>query len=196
MNILEKLFKNNTLSCDEELNILDIEDDIFYSLDNKASIYIKVDPINFEYLSVNEKSIRVERLYSELAGERNIIKIIVMTLPFSTKYVNEYLKEKKCKSQSAFKRRKLLEEIDDIDNLSNKGEMVEKQIIIQLFENCEGNIDIKLRKRAKEMVVKLQNAGITSYILNKREILQLFNSFLNMKLKEEHINDVWRDNDE
>ena len=84
MNILEKIFGNNTLSCDEELNILDIEDDIFYSLDDKASIYIKVEPIPFEYLSSNEKSIVVKRLTRELAGERDAIKIITMSLPIST----------------------------------------------------------------------------------------------------------------
>ena len=76
MNILEKMFGNNTLSCDEELNILDIEDNIFYSLDNKVSIYIKIEPIPFEYLSSDEKSIIVKRLTRELAGERDIINYL------------------------------------------------------------------------------------------------------------------------
>ena len=74
--------------------------------------------------------------------------------------------------------------------------MIEKQIIVQLFQNNVDNVEEKLEKRAKEFVIKLQNAGITSHILNRKEILQLFNSFLNMKLKEEHINNVWSDEDE
>jgi len=49
MNIIEKILKNKNLSCNEELNILDIEDDIFYSLDNKISMYIKVEPIHFVF---------------------------------------------------------------------------------------------------------------------------------------------------
>lgn len=196
MNILEKIFKNNTLSCDEELNILDIEDDIFYSLDNKASIYIKVEPIPFEYLSSNEKSIVVKRLTRELAGERDAIKIITMSLPISTVEVDKYLDEKRNSAKNSFKRSMLLKQIDDINKLSYRGEMIEKQVIIQLFQNSVDNVNEKLEKRAKEFVIKLQNAGITSHILNKREILQLFNSFLNMKLKEESINDVWSDDDE
>lgn len=196
MNILEKIFGNNTLSCDEELNILDIEDDIFYSLDNKASIYIKVEPIPFEYLSSNEKSIVVKRLTRELAGERDAIKIITMSLPISTVEVDKYLDEKRNSAKNSFKRSMLLKQIDDINKLSYRGEMIEKQVIIQLFQNSVDNMDEKLKKRAKEFVIKLQNAGITSHILNKREILQLFNSFLNMKLKEESINDVWSDDDE
>lgn len=196
MNILEKIFGNNTLSCDEELNILDIEDDIFYSLDNKASIYIKVEPIPFEYLSSNEKSIVVKRLTRELAGERDAIKIITMSLPISTVEVDKYLDEKRNSAKNSFKRSMLLKQIDDINKLSYRGEMIEKQVIIQLFQNSVDNVNEKLEKRAKEFVIKLQNAGITSHILNKREILQLFNSFLNMKLKEESINDVWSDDDE
>lgn len=196
MNILEKIFGNNTLSCDEELNILYIEDDIFYSLDNKASIYIKIEPIPFEYLSSNEKSIVVKRLTRELAGERDIIKIITMSLPISTVEVDKYLDEKRNSAKNSFKRSMLLKQIDDINKLSYRGEMIEKQVIIQLFQNSVDNVNEKLEKRAKEFVIKLQNAGITSHILNKREILQLFNSFLNMKLKEEHINDIWSDEDE
>ncbi len=196
MNILEKMFGNNTLSCDEELNILDIEDNIFYSLDNKVSIYIKIEPILFEYLSSDEKSIIVKRLTRELAGERDIIKIITMSLPISTVEVDKYLDEKRNSAKNSFKRSMLLKQIDDINKLSYRGEMIEKQVIIQLFQSSVDNVNEKLEKRAKEFVIKLQNAGITSHILNKREILQLFNSFLNMKLKEEHINDVWSDDDE
>lgn len=196
MNILEKMFGNNTLSCDEELNILDIEDNIFYSLDNKVSIYIKIEPILFEYLSSDEKSIIVKRLTRELAGERDIIKIITMSLPISTVEVDKYLDEKRNSAKNSFKRSMLLKQIDDINKLSYRGEMIEKQVIIQLFQSSVDNVNEKLEKRAKEFVIKLQNAGITGHILNKREILQLFNSFLNMKLKEEHINDVWSDDDE
>lgn len=196
MNILEKMFGNNTLSCDEELNILDIEDNIFYSLDNKVSIYIKIEPIPFEYLSSDEKSIIVKRLTRELAGERDIIKIITMSLPISTVEVDKYLDEKRNSAKNSFKRSMLLKQIDDINKLSYRGEMIEKQVIIQLFQSSVDNVNEKLEKRAKEFVIKLQNAGITSHILNKREILQLFNSFLNMKLKEEHINDIWSDEDE
>ncbi len=195
MNILEKIFKNNILSCDEELNILDIDDDIFYSLDNKASIYIKIEPISFEYLSNSEKSVVVKRLSKELAGERDIIKIITMSLPISTLEVDRYLEQKRKENNNSFKRSMLLKQINDINKLSYKGEMIEKQVVIQLFQNDTDNIS-KLKDRAKEFVIKLQNAGISSYILNKREIIQLFNSFLNMKLNEECISNVWGGDDE
>lgn len=196
MNIIQKIFENKNLSCDEELNILDIEDDIFYSLDNKISMYIRVEPIPFEYLSSNEKSIVVKRLTREIAGERDAIKIITMSLPISTTEVDKYLDEKRNNAKNSFKRSMLLKQIDDINKLSYRGEMIEKQVIVQLFYNNEYDAQEKLKKRAKEFVVKLQNAGITSHILNKREILQLFNSFINMKLKEEYINNVWSDDDE
>lgn len=154
MNILEKMFGNNTLSCDEELNILDIEDNIFYSLDNKASIYIKIEPIPFEYLSSNEKSILVKRLTRELAGERNVIKILTMSLPISTVEVDKYLDEKRNNAKNSFKRSMLLKQINDINKLSYRGEMIEKQVIIQLFQNSVDSVNEKLEKRAKEFVIK------------------------------------------
>jgi len=181
MNIIEKILKNKNLSCNEELNILDIEDDIFYSLDNKISMYIKVEPIHFEYLNSNEKRIGGKRVNRGLAGGREGKKIIIMSLPISTLEVDRYLEEKRKNAKNSFRRSMLLKQIDDINKLSYRGEMIEKQIIIQLFYNNEDNSQEKLKKRAKEFVIKLHNAGINSHILNKIEILQLFNSFLNMK---------------
>jgi len=187
MNILKKMFGNNTLSCEEELNILDIEDDIFYSIDNKASIYIKIDPIPFEYLSSNEKNIIVKRLTSELAGQRDIIKIITMSLPVLISEISKYLLEKRRETKNAFKRKKLLEQVNDIEELINKEKIVEKRVIVQLFNKIENDVYEKLGKRAKEFVIKLQNAGIKSHILQNKQILQLFNSFLNMKFEKENV---------
>ena len=191
MKILDKIFNKNKLTCNEELNILDIDDNIFYSIDGYISLYIKVNPIPFEYLNQVDKLRIVKKIISELAGEREIIKIIVMSLPISTKEINDFLNVKRNKTKNAFKRRKLLEQIEEINRISYKGEMIEKQVIIQLFQKeSKGAIQI-LEKRGKEFVLKLQNAGLSSYILDKHEILQFFNSFLNMKFRKEKIDNVW-----
>ncbi len=185
MNILEKIFKNKTLSCEEELNILDIEDDIFYSIDNNSSIYIRVEPVPFEYLSSKEKSIIIKRLTRELAGQRDIMKIIIMSLPVLITEISKYLLEKRKSTQNAFKRNKLNEQIEDVGELINKEKIVEKRIIVQLFNKSENDVCEKLRKNAKEFINKLQNAGIKSYVLENKQILQLFNSFINMKFEKE-----------
>lgn len=191
MKFLDKIFNKNKLTCNEELNILDIDDNIFYSIDGYISLYIKVNPIPFEYLNQVDKLRIVKKIISELAGEREIIKIIVMSLPISTKEINDFLNVKRNKTKNAFKRRKLLEQIEEINRISYKGEMIEKQVIIQLFQKeSKGAIQI-LEKRGKEFVLKLQNAGLSSYILDKHEILQFFNSFLNMKFRKEKIDNVW-----
>ena len=92
MKILNKLFKNKDLSCSDELNILDIENNMFYSLDGYVSLYIKVEPVLFEYLSINDKKRIIKNLIKELSGENGIIKIIIMSLPISTTDVDNYLK--------------------------------------------------------------------------------------------------------
>ena len=104
MKILDKLFKKNNMTCAEELNILDIEDNIFYSLDGYISTYIKIAPIPFEYLNKTEKKRIIDKLNTKLAGEREILKIIVMSLPISTKEINEYLNNKRNNTKNAFKR--------------------------------------------------------------------------------------------
>lgn len=181
------------MTCNEELNILDIDDNIFYSLDGYISLYIKVAPIPFDYLNKGEKKRIIKRLISELSGERDIIKIIVMSLPVSAKEINNFLDSIRNKTNNSFKRRKLLEEIEEIEKISYSGEMLEKQIFIQLFQKQGNNGREVLQKRGKEFVLKLQNSGLSSYILDKHEILQFFNSFLNMKFRKEQFNNVWSD---
>lgn len=193
MKFLDNILNKRNITCNEELNILDIDNNIFYSLDGYISIYIKVTPIAFEYLSKLEKQRIIKRLVNELAGEKEVIKILVMSLPISTKEINDFLNTKRNHTKNAFKRSKLLEQIEEINRISYKGEMIEKQIIIQLFKKCENNDIEALEKRGKEFVLKLQNAGLSSYILDKHEILQFFNSFLNMKFKDEKFNNVWSD---
>lgn len=192
MGILNKFIKTN-MTCDEELNILDIDDNVFYSLDGYLSIYIKVTPIPFEYLSNSEKSRMIKRLNMELAGERGVIKIIVMSLPVSTKKISDYLTDKRNSVRNAFKRRFLLREIEDINRLSYKGEMIEKQVVIQLFQKEGDNAEQDLKKRGKEFMLRLKNAGISSEMLDNREILQFFNSFLNLRFSNNNFDNVWSD---
>lgn len=193
MKLLGNILNKRQMTCNEELNILDIDDNIFYSLDGYISLYIKVNPIPFDYLNKGEKQRIIKRLISELSGERDIIKIIVMSLPVSTKEINNFLDSIRNKTNNSFKRRKLLEQIQEIEQISYSGEMLEKQIFIQLFQK-QGNNGIEvLQKRGKEFVLKLQNSGLSSYILDKHEMLQFFNSFLNMKFRKEQFNNVWSD---
>lgn len=193
MKFLNNRLNKRNITCNEELNILDIDNNIFYSLDGYISIYIKVTPIAFEYLSNLEKQRIIKRLVNELAGEKEVIKILVMSLPISTKEISDFLNTKRNQTKNVFKRNKLLEQVEEINRISYKGEMIEKQIIIQLFKKYENNEIEALEKRGKEFVLKLQNTGLSSYILDKHEILQFFNSFLNMQFKNERFNNVWSD---
>lgn len=193
MNIIDKILNKNKITCNEELNILDVDDNIFYSLDGYISLYIKVTPIPFEYLNKIEKQRIIKKLINELAGEREIIKIIVMSLPVSTKEIVNFLNIKRSKTKNSFKRSKLLQQSEEIDRLIYKENIIEKQIFIQLFQKVGNNSLETLEKRGKEFVIKLQNAGLSSYILDKHDILQFFNSFLNMKFRKEEFNNVWSD---
>lgn len=193
MKILDNILNKKQISCNDELNILDIDDNICYFLDGYISLYIKVTPIAFEYLSMEEKKRIINKVINELAGENETIKIITMSLPISTKEISDFLNDKRNKTRNAFKRSKLLEQIEEINKLSYKGEMIEKQIFIQLYQKDGNNAVQNLKKRGKEFVLKLQNAGMSSHILDKHEILQFFNSFLNMKFKNEEFSNVWSD---
>lgn len=193
MKILDRIFKKKELSCADELNVLDIEDNIFYSLDGYISMYIRVMPIAFEYLSMEEKKQIIKRFKDEFSGENEIMKIITLSLPISINDVSEFLNEKRSKTNNAFKRSKLISQIDEMKKLSINGEMIEKQVYIQLFKKYDKNAVKDLVKRANEYVSKLQSVEIDSYILNSQEILKFFNSFLNMRFKSENINNVWSD---
>ena len=51
MKFLNNRLNKRNITCNEELNILDIDNNIFYSLDGYISLYIKETPIPFEYLN-------------------------------------------------------------------------------------------------------------------------------------------------
>ena len=181
------------MTCADELNIVDIEDNICYFADGYISMYIRVIPIAFEYLSLEEKKQIIEGFKNEFAGEQEVIKIITMSLPVSTKEISSFLCQKRNNTNNAFRRTKLISQINEIDKLTSNEELVEKQIIIQLFKKYDNNAVKDLNKRAREYVLKFKNIGIESYILDNKGILQLFNSFLNMKFKKENLNSAWGD---
>ena len=196
MKKLTDFFNKRKIKCEEELNILDIEDNIFFSLDNTISIYLKVEAIPFEYLDIKQKQEIVKRFIMELAGEKEIIKIIVMSLPVSLE-VNKYLNDKRHLTKNSFKRNMISKQIEEIKELRDKGEMLEKKIFIQIFKNNNDNYAIEeLNKRANELSLKLKNVGFNNTIMNRYEILQFFNSFLNLRFKNENINNIWSDESE
>ncbi len=196
MKKLTDFFNKRKITCEEELNILDIEDNIFFSLDNTISIYLKVEAIPFEYLDIKQKQEIVKRFIMELAGEKEIIKIIVMSLPVSLE-VNKYLNDKRHLTKNSFKRNMISKQIEEIKELRDKGEMLEKKIFIQIFKNNNDNYAIEeLNKRANELSLKLKNVGFNNTIMNRYEILQFFNSFLNLRFKNENINNIWSDESE
>lgn len=196
MKKLTDFFNKRKITCEEELNMLDIEDNIFFSLDNTISIYLKVEAIPFEYLDIKQKQEIVKRFIMELAGEKEIIKIIVMSLPVSLE-VNKYLNDKRHLTKNSFKRNMISKQIEEIKELRDKGEMLEKKIFIQIFKNNNDNYAIEdLNKRANELSLKLKNVGLNNTIMNRYEILQFFNSFLNLRFKNENINNIWSDESE
>ena len=196
MKKLTDFFNKRKITCEEELNILDIEDNIFFSLDNTISIYLKVEAIPFEYLDIKQKQEIIKRFIMELAGEKEIIKIIVMSLPVSLE-VNKYLNDKRHLTKNSFKRNMISKQIEEIKELRDKGEMLEKKIFIQIFKNNNDNYAIEeLNKRANELSLKLKNVGFNNTIMNRYEILQFFNSFLNLRFKNENINNIWSDESE
>ena len=196
MKKLTDFFNKRKITCEEELNILDIEDNIFFSLDNTISIYLKVEAIPFEYLDIKQKQEIVKRFIMELAGEKEIIKIIVMSLPVSLE-VNKYLNDKRHLTKNSFKRNMISKQIEEIKELRDKGEMLEKKIFIQIFKNNNDNYAIEeLNKIENEISLKLKNVGFNNTIMNRYEILQFFNSFLNLRFKNENINNIWSDESE
>ena len=158
MKILDNILKKKEISCFDELNILDIEDNICYFADGYISVYIRIKPIAFDYLSINEKVQIINKFKTEFSGNNEIIKIITMSLPISTKEINEFLNDKRNKTNNSFKRSKLLSQIEEINKLGYKGEMIEKQIIMQIFRKYENGSEKELLNKANEYVLKLQNA--------------------------------------
>ena len=174
-----KLFQKNKKiqSLNEFLNIKDIKNNYFYTLDNQVIVFIKVNPINIELLSDTELERKMDSETIEFSSEQYPYKIIVIPRAVD---ISEHIREQE-------ELKKNLDNdvcIEIINNriiatteiVENKN-IVENEFYIMLFDNVKDNIEHELNKRANSWINRLNNCELKSEVLEERDIILLIKSF-------------------
>lgn len=165
------LKKEEEQSLNEFLNVKNIKEKFFYTLDGQVIQFIKVEPINIELESkMNFSSI-------EFSEEQQPYKILVIPRAVD---ISEHIEE-----QEELKR-KINDDvgIEIINNriistteiVENKN-IIENEFYIMIYDSYKDNIENELMKRANNWINRLKNCGYRSDLLYEREIILLIKSF-------------------
>ena len=178
MILINKLFKKEKIqSLNEYLNIKDIKDNYLYTLDGQVIIFIKVNPINIELLSDEELESKMDSDAIEFSNEQYSYKILVIPRAVD---ISEHIREQE----------ELKKTLDDdvcikiINNriiatteiVENKN-IIENEFYIMIYDSYKDNIENELNKRANIWLQRLRNCGLSSYVLEERDIILLMKSF-------------------
>lgn len=170
------------ISCNEEINVKDIRNDILYTQDNKIIMYINISPLNYELLSNKELKRLKDLLASEMSGVNVKLKFFSIARPSDIDDLVENLTNIQNETISRVRKQLLKKMISYSKLLVLKGEAVERQCFLMIWKDYEEYAKKELKKLAVELSSRLSNCGVNNKIQNEQEIIQLINAFTNMSM--------------
>ena len=179
VNVFEKK-EEKQISCNEEINILDIKNNAIYTRDNYVIMALKLNSINIQLFSKRELTQKVKEITNELSSDLKELKFLSISRPVDVTELVEKLRENLNKSDISKQKNLLKQNIRETIKLTITGEVVERQNYITIFEKNSDIAEKELLKRAMDLVNKFGNCGIKVDILNEQELIQLCNSTLNI----------------
>ena len=169
--------KEKIQSLNEYLNIKDIKDNYLYTLDEQVIIFIKVNPINIELLSDEELESKMDSDAIEFSNEQNPYKILIIPRAVD---ISEHIREQE-ELKNTLEDEVCIKIINNriiatTEIVENKN-IIENEFYIMIYDSYKDNIESELNKRANIWLQRLKNCGLSSYVLEEREIILLMKSF-------------------
>lgn len=179
LNLFRKK-KPKQISCNEEINILDIRNNVIYTKDNNLIMALKIYSINMQLFSRRELNQKVKEITNELAGDLQELKFFSISRPVDVTGIIDSLRE--TLNDSAIQKQKnlLKQNIKETVRLTVTGDVVERQNFITISTKNTDIAEKELQKQAMDLSNKFSNCGIRTEILNEQELIQLCNSTLNI----------------
>ena len=161
-------------TAQEFINVKDINDKILYTRDQQAFIYLRIHSISVDLYSASEKNTLIRTLSAELSDIQHPFKFIAVSRPVD---ISPLIHEMTDMLSEAEDRQKelLRQEILQMSGYALSGDIVERQFYIVLWEPYEDGCETELQKRAALLCEKFSSGGITSDVLNEKEIVRLLN---------------------
>ncbi len=192
LNIFRKK-KPKQLSCNEEINILDIKNNVIYTKDNNLIMALKIYSINMQLFSRRELNQKVKEITNELAGDLQELKFFSISRPVDVTGLIDSLRETLNDSDKQKQKNLLKQNIKETVRLTVTGDVVERQNFITISTKNTDIAEKELQKQAMDLSNKFSNCGIKTEILNEQELIQLCNSTLNINFAFKEDNDEVED---
>lgn len=172
--------KPKQISCNEEINILDIRNNVIYTKDNNLIMALKIYSINMQLFSRRELNQKVKEITNELAGDLQELKFFSISRPVDVTGLIDSLRETLNDSDIQKQKNLLKQNIKETVRLTVTGDVVERQNFITISTKNTDIAEKELQKQAMDLSNKFSNCGIRTEILNEQELIQLCNSTLNI----------------
>lgn len=181
--------KPKQLSCNEEINILDIRNNVIYTKDDNLIMALKIYSINMQLFSRRELNQKVKEITNELAGDLQELKFFSISRPVDVTGLIDSLRETLNDSDKQKQKNLLKQNIKETVRLTITGDVVERQNFITISTKNTDIAEKELQKQAMDLSNKFSNCLIKTEILNEQELIQLCNSTLNINFAFKEDND-------
>ncbi len=185
--LLKGLFPNrakqsplqNQVSAQRFINVKDIKGRVLYGKDGNVFGYIRLQPISIDLLSNNEKKILINNLSSELSTLDKPFKFFCISRPVDISGLIDEFMVLYGDTDDEVQKALLEQEIKLYKYFAVSGDVIERQFYMIIWDKMTDDAEYNLNKRAKELINKFRNCGISGEILGEEQIIGLCNLFAN-----------------
>lgn len=173
-----KVIKQKT--AQQWMPVADIKNSLIYRKDNILVGMFRVEPLNLELLSDNEKRRIVDTLAEGLNGETESFQIFCIGRPVDLNNYLDWLQEK-AKNESDYTRKNVLKGfIQQAFETARSGEVIERRfylIVTKKYSNEKS--EKELLTRLTDLQSKFLQAGLKTKVCNEDELMDVLSLFAN-----------------
>lgn len=176
----ERVQQTKQKTAQQWMPVADIKNSLIYRKDNTLIGMFRVEPLNLELLSDNEKRRIIEALAEGLNGETESFQIFCIGRPVDLNSYLDWLQEK-AKHESDYTRKNILKGfIQQAFETARSGEVIERRfytIITKKYDNDKS--EKELLTRLTDLQSKFLQAELKTKICNEDELMDVLSLFVN-----------------
>ncbi len=173
--------KDNKLnqSAQDFLNILDIKNDVLYTVDGYMFAYITIQPFNKNLLSERELIEKTKILTGEMSQEKKPWKFLALSKPVDVAPILSENMDLLASSNDEVQKSLLRKENAFMTELATSEDISERQFFLMGWEKQGEAEAIDIRKRMQDMINHFASIGVQASMLNRVDIIKLHNLIYN-----------------
>lgn len=171
------------MTANEFTNVKDIKGSFLYTKDGYIISYLRVNYLNLELLSEEERRMKTDTLAKSFESDRKNWVYTAYPREIDLDRYKSELKKRYQEEITHVGRRHLLAELMmECTDLATNGENFEHQHFIKLWRKLGRNrldSENELKNRIQEFKTRYENVGITTEVLGEQEIIKMCNLYGN-----------------